>query len=111
MKRPGNFLLLRLRLSGWKFGLTIPFPLFVLEDAAESIGLLASMGVRLGRWFGRRRIKVYAVRGVLAVAGSGTKWEQLAFLPAAFIRALRMHGREALAEIRERDVHVSVRIV
>ncbi len=52
MKRPGNFLLLRLRLSGWKFGLTIPFPLFVLEDVAESIGLLASMGVRLGRWFG-----------------------------------------------------------
>lgn len=111
MKRPGNFLLLRLRLSGWKFGLTIPFPLFVLEDAAESVALLASIGVRLGRWFGGRRIKVIAVRGVLAAAGHGVKWERLVFLPAVLIRALRMHGRHTLAEIHERDVHVSMRIM
>ncbi|MCR4402091.1 MAG: hypothetical protein NUW12_04805 [Firmicutes bacterium] len=48
---PSFFLLVTLRLPGWRRALPVVFPLFVLEDVLESAGWLASVFSHL--WFAR----------------------------------------------------------
>lgn len=100
MRPPSSFLVVRVRLSDWRRGLFFALPLFVLEDALESLAILAR-GVL---WVGRR----------LDGAAPNRTWgllEKFVHVPAAAISALRSCGRLTLADVRDDETHVSVWIV
>lgn len=142
MKLPANFLVVRVRPSGWKMGLFIALPLFVVEDALEAVALLARAGLRVGHWFGRGRVATgFSGRVIEISRAAGRTFEpggaedtagrdadgdkrradadvdvakllaQLVHVPAALIRGLRSYGRLVLAEVRDGDTHVSVRLL
>jgi len=114
VKVPASFLLVRVRLRRWKFGLYFPLPLFVLEDTAEAGALLASAGVRLSRWLGRRSVEppgrnAWPVR--LALGGRPEEWERAVYMPLAVVRALRACGRVTIADVQAGDADVTVQLV
>ena len=101
MKWTAGFLIVRVRPAGWRFGLVLPFPLFVIEEAMEAVASI----VRLGLWFGWRppsRIGRFVAAEAMA---------DIVRLPAAFMRGLRANGPLVLAEVVDANVHLSVRIV
>lgn len=130
MKIPANFLIVRIRPGGWRTGLLLPLPLFVLEDALEAFALLTRAGLGISRRFGRgRRTTRFSGRiigitwaaersddtdGSARSSDSGidglTLLEQFIQAPAAFIRGLRSYGRFVLLEVQDEDTHVSVRL-
>lgn len=114
MKVPATFLVVRIRLRRWKVGLLFPVPLFVLEDAAEAGALLASAGMRVGRWLGRRSVNPpgrYKSLGHLAPHDSWEEWQRVVYLPLAAVRALRSYGRLTVADLRHGKAYVTVRLV
>lgn len=104
MKFPANFLVVRVRPPGWKLGLFIPLPLFVLEEALEAASYLA----RAWSWAGGKHPRI-AVR-IFDRAGIRT-WAEVLHIPMELIRSLRSHGSFTIAEVRDGSTHVSVRLV
>lgn len=104
MKGDANFLVVRLRPPGWRLGLFVPVPLFVLEDALEAVTHL----VRVWSWLGGRQ-----PRATVRVLGTASRCSlsELLHIPRAFIRGLRSQGSFTIAEVRDGSTHVSVRLV
>lgn len=96
-----GFLVVRVRLEGWRRALVVPLPLFVFEDALEAAATL----LRLGIWFRWRPIR--RLQATMSASGLAN----LVHLPTAFLRELRSRGPLVLAEVSEGRTHVSVRIV
>lgn len=104
MRFDANFLVVRVRPPGWRLGLIVPVPLFVLEEALDAAALL----VRIWLWLGKGRRKS-SVR-VLGLTGTAVLADVVG-IPAAFVRGLRSQGKFTIAEVRDDNTHVSVRVV
>lgn len=114
MKLPASFLVVRVRLQERKVGLFFPVPLFVLEDAAEAVALLAAFGLRLSRRLGRSAAASSGGLGGPAHAafdGRVEEWARAVRTAATLVRMLRWHGRLTVIDLRQGDGHVSVRLV
>lgn len=96
-----GFLLVRVRADGRRRAFVVPLPLFVLGEALEAVASLLRLGIWL-RLRPMRRLQTFMYGAGLA---------ELVRLPALLLRELRSHGPIVLAEVKDGNTHVSIRIV